>query len=162
MQKHTSNFQRGTSLIETLIATFICAIAVFSLAGLVAMATKQSKNMGSTAAQAISLAAQKMDQLMILGFLNSQLDVSPLTSLTCDPVSSCNASYIDFLDANSVLLGSVTPATAAANPAVFFTRRWLVASPTATLKSIQVRVEGKVVGSGLAPSATVACLKAAL
>ena len=160
MRKRTSNLQRGTTLIETLIATVICAIAVFSLAGLVAMATQQSKQMGSTAAQATSLAAQKMDLLMILGFTNTQLNAGG--SLTCDPVSTCNASYVDFLDANSVLLGSVTPSNAAANPAVFFTRRWLVASPTATLKSIQIRVEGKVVGSGAAPSATVACLKAQL
>ena len=74
MQKRASNSQSGTTLIETMIAVAICTIVVFSLAGLVTLATRQSKDMGSTAAQAAALAAEQMETFMALQFADTQLN----------------------------------------------------------------------------------------
>ena len=73
MRKRTSDSQSGTTLVETMVAIFICMVVVFSLAGLVTVATRQSKDMDTTAAQAAALAAQQMDIFMILRFADTQL-----------------------------------------------------------------------------------------
>lgn len=153
--------QRGTTLIETMIATAMCMVVVFALAGLVAMSTKQSKEMGTTVSQATALAAQQVDLLLGLAWTAAAMDTRLTAggSLSC-VLSSCNASYIDFLDANGLVLTGVTPSNAASNPAVFFIRRWEIANTTSTLKGLRVRVEGKAVGRDISPSSTLATYKA--
>ena len=174
MRTVSSKRQQGTTLIETMIATAICLVAVFGLAGLVSMSTRQSKEMGSTVAQAAQLAAQKMDLLMALAMSDTRLNAGG--SLTCSPLSTCTDTYIDFLDPTGQCLGPVglgcqpvgtpvTLSTAASNAGVFFIRRWEVINggtgnvPTG-MKQIGVRVEGNAIGTGIKPSATVVCYKA--
>ena len=147
MRKRTSDSQSGTTLVETMIAMFICMVVVFSLAGLVAMATRQSKDMGTTAAQAAALAAQQMDIFMALRFADTQLAAGG--SLTTNTTG-----YVDYLKVD----GTSTTSTAAD---LFFTRRWQVSTTgrPAGLKLIRVRVLGRAIGEGVSPEAIVGAYK---
>lgn len=146
--------QRGTSLIETLIATAMCMIAVFALAGLVSMSIRQSKDMGWTVAQATALGGQKMDHLMGLPFAAAALNAG-------GDLAANDTGYADCLDPAGVVVSC-------GGTGVFFTRRWLIEDFSTTLKRITLRVEGRPIGRGIetaaastaAPSATLACLKA--
>jgi Tfp pilus assembly protein PilV len=149
--------QRGTTLIETMIATAICMVVVFGLAGLVTMSTKQSKDMGSTVAQASTLAAWKIDDLMTRAWTNAEVNCSSGT--TCGSITANTSGYVEYLTAT----GTTTTATAAN---LFFTRRWRVehlnSSPT-TIKRITVWVGGRAIGTSSEasqPSATLATIRA--
>jgi len=155
MQKDINRRQSGTSLLETLIATAICTVVVFALAGLVTMAAKQSKNQGSTLAQSATLAAQKLDQLLGLKFTCSALpdcaatgagpvlDTSPPDLTAGGSLTSNTTSYYDYLDATGVPITSGQP---------FFVRRWQVSDTSATIKTITVRVEGRLVSGAWDPA----------
>jgi len=169
MQKEINRGQSGTSLLETLIATAICTVVVFALAGLVTMAAKQSKNQGSTMAQSATLAAQKLDELLGLRFTCSSLPDCAATG--AGPVfdaglaaggslTSNTTSYYDYLDATGV------PTATGTQP--FFVRRWQVSDASVTIKTVTVRVEGRPVSgawdptsvSNSAPSTVLASQKA--
>ena len=147
MRKPTSDSQGGVTLVETMIAMFICMIAVFSLAGLVSMATRQSKDMGTTAAQAAALAAQQLDIFMAIEFADTQLAAGG--SLTTNTTG-----YVDYLkvDGTSTTSGAVD---------LYFTRRWEVSTTglPAGLKLIRVRVLGRAIGQGVNPEAIVGAYK---
>lgn len=150
--------QGGTSLVETLFATAICMIAVFGLAGLVSMSTRQTKEMGTTVAQATALAAQKLDDLMSRPFGDAQLSCA---SPPCGNLTSDASGFVEYLRVD----GTATTATAVD---VFFTRRWQVnylnSSPT-TLKGIRVWVGGRPLtpaSDASRPSATLGTIKASL
>ena len=147
MQKPTADSQGGTTLVETMMAIFMCTIVVFSLAGLVTLATRQSKDMGTTAAQAAALAAQKLDIFMALRFADTQLDAGG--SLTTNTTG-----YVDYLRVD----GTATTSGAAD---MFFVRRWEVVTSglPAGLKRIRVRVQGRAIGQGVSPAAVVAAYK---
>lgn len=175
MERRVIPKQRGTTLIETMVATAICMIVVFGLAGLVTMSTRQAKDMGSTASQATTLAAQKMERLMALSFgatTGPNTGDSGLTPTATNTLNSDTAGYVDYVDANGQRLDTLTPSTAPNNPAVFFTRRWRVeaVAGSTTLKVITVQVQGRAIGRRLsttavpasAPSVTLGCLKSDL
>lgn len=158
MPTPSTHRQRGTSLIETLFATAICMIAVFSLAGLVTMSTRQNKEMGTTVAQATALASQKLDVLMRLRFDDAQITCA---SPPCGNLSSDVSPFVEYLRFD----GTATTSTAVD---LYFTRRWRVeylnSSPT-TLKGIRVWVGGRSLTEGSAsdatrPSATLGSIKA--
>jgi Tfp pilus assembly protein PilV len=172
MRKEINRGQSGTSLLETLIATAICTVVVFALAGLVTMAAKQSKNQGSTLAQSATLAAQKLDQLLGLKFTCSALpdcaatgagpvlDTSPPDLTAGGSLTSNVTSFYDYLDATGVPIATGTQP--------FFVRRWQVSDTSATIKTVTVRVEGRPVSgtwdptsvSTSAPSTVLASRKA--
>jgi len=144
MRKEINRGQSGTSLLETLIATAICTVVVFALAGLVTMAAKQSKNQGSTLSQSATLAAQKLDELLGLRFTCSSLPDCAATGagpvfdagLTAGgSLDSNTTNYYDYLDA--------TGAAAATGTQPFFVRRWQVSDTSVTIKTVTVRVEGR-------------------
>ncbi len=139
--------ERGTTVLETLIATAICTVVVFGLAGLVSMSTKQSREMGSTVAQATSLASQHMEVLMTLPFNSTRLNAGGSVS-----GNDCNSGYCDFL--------TVTGQPSASTADRYFMRRWTIANTTGTLKLITVRVDGNILtGRGPRPSAAIASYK---
>lgn len=154
MHSKSVRSQRGTSLLETLVAVAICTVVMFSLAGLVTGAVKQNKNQGATVAQATTLAAQKLDQLLELTWTASDMNAGLTAggSLTTDTTD-----YVDYLDPTG---GTSVASTDARR---FFTRRWLIEDQTgATSKKITVLVYGKTVGASSissAPQATLACFK---
>ena len=174
MQREINRGQNGTSLLETLIATAICTVVVFALAGLVTMAAKQSKNQGSTMAQSATLAAQKLDELLGLRFTcpslpdcavdgsgastaNSTIapeltaggslssNATPITvSITSPSPATVTVNYYDYLDATGV------PIATSEQP--FFVRRWQVSDTSATVKTVTVRVEGRPVSGAWDPA----------
>lgn len=154
MRMEPERRQRGTSLIETLVATAICTFVMFSLAAMMTGAMKQDKNQGATVAQCTTLAAQKLDQLLELTWTSATMD-SALTaggSLTTDTTG-----YVDYLDPT----GGTSVSSADARR--FFTRHWLIEDLTGgTVKKVTVLVYGKSVGASSissTPQATLACFK---
>ncbi len=160
MQNRSNRNQSGTTLIETMIATVICVVAVFALAGLISMATRQSKEMGTTVAQCTALAAQKMDQLLGAPFTDAQLTCA---SPPCGSVTSDVTGFVEYLREG----GGATTAGAAD---LVFTRRWYVETSTTTglpntIKRMTVWVGGRAIGptsDASRPSAILTCLKAQL
>ncbi len=156
MQARSTGTQRGTSLIETMIATAICATVMVAIAALVSTSARQSKNMGSTVGQATALAAQKVDQLMTMRF-----NAAPLVcaSSSCGGLdyNSPVSGYVEYLDGTGV---PVTGATSSDSLGVFFTRLWKINNSTSTTKLIEVIVFGKGVGTSFKPSVNMACIKA--
>ncbi len=154
MHSEFARKQRGTSLLETLVATAICTVVMFSLAGLVTGAVKQNKNQGATVAQATTLAAQKLDQLLEMTWTatSTAAELTAGGSLTSDA-----SGYVDYLDPTG---GVSVPGTDARR---FFSRRWLIEDQGGgTSKKITVFVYAKSVGASSissAPQATLACFK---
>lgn len=158
-----TRLERGTSLLETLIATAICMVVMFPLAAMMTSSMKQNKNQGETVAQATTLCAQKLDELMQKTYTTSTADAA-LTAGGGITVGTEVTSYVDYLDKTG---GTSVASTSAAR---FFTRQWLiedVGSPV-TKKRVTVLVYGKAIGrsatgaaSGAAsiPQATLACYK---
>ena len=163
MEQRSRWDERGTSLLETLIATAICTSVMFALAALISFATKQNKNMGTTVAQTATLAAQKLDELMQLQWTSATMDPALATggSLTTDVTTS--PGYVDYLDASGAVILGGSPNSVN----YFFTRRWTVADVGAsgTVKQITVLVFGNAIGAGRAagstsvPQTTLACYK---
>ena len=163
MRHNSQHGERGTTLIETLIATAICVIVVVSLAGLVGMSTRQAKDMGSTVAQASTLASQKLEQLMGMEFsdpdtqcgtvpcINAQLCPSTAgTYPTCGSLTADVTNFVDYLKFDG------SPAASATGADVFFIRRWSVAYdntyPT-SIRVIRVRVRGRTLNRDFGPAA---------
>lgn len=167
--------ERGTSLIETLIATAICTTVVFAIAGLVMASMRQNKNQGATVAQATTLAAQQLDYLMesnftctsfttpgVCGTTTFDTQLTAGGSLDSDIVAG-SIYYYDYLDVTGTVPSGTTdpPGLASTDVRQFFTRRWVVqdcgtptstnscptASGTVTQKLITVWVAGKAVSN---------------
>jgi prepilin-type N-terminal cleavage/methylation domain-containing protein len=142
--------ERGFSLVETLIATTLMAVALTSLAQLFALSTRNNQNARSSTFSAV-LAQQKMEQLRGLTWGFDTLGL-PLTDLTTDianvpagedgtglspsPADSLRQNhdgFCDFLDQYGRPLG-----TGGAVPAgTMYIRRWsiepLPANPNNTI-----------------------------
>jgi prepilin-type N-terminal cleavage/methylation domain-containing protein len=140
LAKYRFNNQSGFTLVETLVATTMLAVALTALAELFAISVKNNavaKNGTFTSV----LASQKMEQLRSLtyGFdvlglpvtdTTTDTSVSPETptggtGLAPSPTNTLREStdgYVDYLDANGVMLGggTVIPNNTA------YIRRWFV------------------------------------
>ncbi len=160
MHSQAERSQQGTSLIETLIATAICTVVMFSLAAMMSTAVKQNKNQSSTVAQCTTLAAQKLDQLLEIGWQTGV--TAPATLTAGGSLTSDTTGYVDYLDpTGGVPAGS--PITSPTDARMFFTRRWLIEDLSGgTSKKITLFVFGRSVGrtsESSAPQATLACVK---
>lgn len=107
MHRQSRRSQQGTSLIETLIATAICTVVMFSLAAMMGSAVKQNKNQSATVAQCTTLCAQKLDQLMEIGW---QTGASAPAALAASPSGSLDADTTGFVDYLDPTGGSPSPA----------------------------------------------------
>lgn len=130
----------GFSLIETIVASAILAVALTSLAELFAISIKANavaRNGGMT----MILAVQKMEQLRSLtwGYDGSGLPISDLTTDTSvsperptsgtglspsppDALRESTNGYVDYLDSNGNLLGGGTVPPAGSS----YRRRWSI------------------------------------
>jgi prepilin-type N-terminal cleavage/methylation domain-containing protein len=140
LAKYRSNNEAGFTLVETLVATGILAIALTSLAQMFAISV-QNNLVARNASFASILAVQKMEQLrgLTYGFdtlglpiTDSVTDTSVTpeaatggTGLAPSPSNTLRAStngYVDYVDQNGTSLGggTVVPNSTA------FIRRWMV------------------------------------
>jgi len=125
-------FQRGFSLIETMIALSILLIASLSLLPLGVVATTTTENHGHLEARVTEYAQDKLEQLMALAYGDSITDtrVFPAADVggsgltlggSSDPEAPVNF-YVDYLDIDGTLFPP-----AAGVPATWFYRRvWSV------------------------------------
>jgi hypothetical protein len=167
--------ERGTTLIETAIASGILLVTLAGLASMGALATMHTENQGHLAPRTTEYAQDKMEQLLALAYgdILSNTVVFPATTTggsglaiggsanTAAPVNN----YVDWLGSDGSLLGG----GAAAPAGWFYERAWSVTcaaaactdNPPTGIKqvSITVTVRSSVGGYMLAKS-TIVALKA--
>jgi len=143
---------RGVTLVETVMAMLIAMIAVAGLGGAIFTALVQNKNQGTEITLATTLARDKMEQLVGLGFTDTATNVTGITDLgwgkglsaggTLTQVTACPTSgpavgYVDFLDASGRQIG---PGACAAVANFSYVRQWTITDTSASLKQINVVV----------------------
>jgi hypothetical protein len=160
------NSERGTTLIETLIATSLLLVVMVGLLSMAALATVYTENHGHLEARTTEYAQDKMEQLLALVYTDttSNTVVFPATTTggtglsvggsvnTAAPVSG----YVDWLAQDGTLLGGGT-----APPAMWYYERvWQIANLTAGVKRLTVTTTVRsAVGGALIPKSTVAAFK---
>jgi Tfp pilus assembly protein PilV len=147
--------ERGTILIETLIATALLLMVVSGLMNAFLVVVAQNYAQGQIGTRTTESGQDKMESLMALDFSNASLGGAMAASATIGsiPPAAVVSTYVDYLDAS----GNAATATTAE-----YTRQWTISTDaTATLKTITVVATGKVPkGSfGLAPATKVVCVK---
>jgi len=168
--------QRGTTLIETVIAMGILVVVMTGLLGMSTFATSHTENQGHLGARTTEYAQDKMEQLVSLAFNDTVSDTrffpaAPTagTGLTIggssDPAAPV-ALYVDWLDEKGNLLASVGT-TAPAD--WFYERVWKieavagcpVVNGLCTLKRVTVttRVRNNLGRIGGVPASTLVQIK---
>jgi type II secretory pathway pseudopilin PulG len=159
--------ERGTTLIETMIALTVLLIAMSGLMALAGMSARTTENQGHLAARTAEYAQDKMEQLLALKYGNGVGDTTLFPaaaaggtglgvgggSNTAIPVDG----YVDWLAADGTLLGGgVTPPNQ-----WFYERVWQVTQFSPTVKLISVTVTTQwAFGKAILPKSTVTALKA--
>ena len=147
--------ERGTVLIEAMIAAALLVIVAAGLMNAFLVVIAQNQAQGNIATRTTEYSQDKMEQLMALSFTDAGLGGAMAASSTVGsiPPAAVISSYVDYLDRS----GNTATSTTAE-----YTRQWKISTDsTATLKTITVVVTGKVPGRsfGLAPSTMVVCVK---
>jgi Tfp pilus assembly protein PilV len=162
--------ERGSSLIEMMIAAAVLLLGIVPLMSVFGLAVAQNSGQVETATRTALNAQDKMEQLLALGFTDgsSNTTVYPTTAaggtglggvmLASSTAGGVNpaapvAGYVDYLTFQGVLQ------TAA--PGAMYRRQWSISTDaTGNLKTIivLVTVPGWS-GPGLAPSTTLVCMK---
>ena len=159
--------ERGTTLIETVIALGILLVALAGLLSMAVIATSLTENQGHLGARTTEYAQDKLEQLLALGSADtaSNTAVFPAASSggtglsvggSVNPAAPA-AGYVDWIDAAGTLLisaGTTAPA------GWFYERVWAVTTPSTNLKQITVTViVASSVGGAQIPQSTVTALK---
>ena len=162
----TLKTERGTTLIETVIATSLLLVVMIGLLSMAALATVYTENHGHLEARTTEYAQDKMEQLLALVYTDHVTDtvVFPAAptggsglavggnSNTATPV----VGYVDWLAQDGSLLGGgVTPPTT-----WFYERVWQITQLTPGIKQVTVTATVKSsVGNALVPKSSVVALK---
>ena len=158
--------EAGVSLIETLAATALILVAIAGLGSMGVVGTTTTENEGHLAARCTEYAQDKMEQLLVLAWGDTDADTRTFpaaatggTGLAVGGSSNTAApatGYVDYLDVNGNLL-----AAGAGVPADwFYIRAWAVTNPSANLKQVTVTATVRsTLGRTAPPSSTVAALK---
>jgi hypothetical protein len=162
--------ERGTTLIETMVALTVLLIAMSGLLSLSGMASHTTENQGHLAARTAEDAQDKMEQLLAIKYGDAVTDTTVFPAAPAGGTGlaiggSVNlaapvAGYVDWLATDGSYLGGGT-----APPAGWFYERvWQITqfdAPTNRVKLITVTVTTKwAFGKGSLPTSTVSALKA--
>ncbi len=164
----TARADRGSSLIETVIATALLLVVIAGLGSMGVIGMMTTENQGHLAARTTEYAQDKMEQLLVLAWGDSTTDTRVFPAAAVggtglaiggsaspdDPV----AGYVDYLDKSGTL---VTGANGAEPANWFYKRAWAVSSPEANLLKqivVTVTVESSL-GRTAPPVSTVTALK---
>lgn len=157
---------RGTTLIETMIATSLLLVVMVGLLSMAAVATMYTENHGHLEARTTEYAQDKMEQLLALVYTDSVTNtiVFPAAATggtglaiggsanTAAPVNG----YVDWLAQDGTLLGGGTTAPAT----WFYERAWQVTALTANVKQITVTATVRSsVARSLIPKNSIVALK---
>jgi type II secretory pathway pseudopilin PulG len=159
--------ERGTTLIETMVALTVLLIAMSGLMSLAGMSSRTTENNGHLAARTAEDAQDKMEQLLALRYGDTTSDSTQFPAAgaggtglaiggSSNPAAPA-AGYVDWLAADGTLLGGgITP------PANWFYERvWQITQFSPTVKLISVTVTTQwAFGKAVLPKSTVAALKA--
>jgi hypothetical protein len=147
--------ERGTSLIEVLVASALLMTLMAGLMSLAGLAISTTENQGHLAARTTEYAQDKMEQLVSLAWNDASTDtrVFPATSGGTGlavggsyNIDSPAAGYVDYLDEDGNLCGTASvkcptaPSGTTAPTGWFYKRVWKVelVSGSTTLKQITV------------------------
>jgi hypothetical protein len=158
--------ERGSTLIETAVASAVLLVAIIGLLSMAALATIYTENHGHLEARTAEYAQDKMEQLLGLAYTDSASDTAFFpaptfggTGLSVGGSLSTSApvnGYVDWLAQDGTLLhgGTAPPAN------WFYQRVWQITTPSAGLKQITVLTTVRnTLGKEMAPRSTVAVLK---
>jgi hypothetical protein len=158
--------ERGTTLIETVIATSLLLVVMVGLLSMAALATVYTENHGHLEARTTEYAQDKMEQLLALVYSDAVSDTTMFPAApsggtgmaaggSSDPNAPANG-YVDWLKQDGDLLGGgTTPPTE-----WFYQRVWQISNLTAGVKQITVTARVKSsVGNAIVPKSTVVALK---
>jgi hypothetical protein len=159
--------ERGTTLIETAIASGILLVVMVGLLGMAALATVYTENHGHLEARTTEYAQDKMEQLLALAYTDAVTNTvvfpaatSGGTGLAVGGGTSTAApvnGYVDWLAYDGSLLGGGTTAP----NGWFYERVWQITSPLSGMKQMTVVTTVRSsVGRSLIPKSTVAAQKA--
>ncbi len=163
--------ERGTTLVETVIAMGILVVVATSLLGIASMATSMTENQGHLSTRTTEYAVDKMEQLLELTYGDAQSDTTVFPSVTSggtglaaggssDPAAPV-VGFADYLDqGGAVLCTTASPCTATPPSNWYYKRVWQISTPSANLKQITVTaiVRSSVARAQLSQS-TVAAFK---
>lgn len=162
--------ERGSSLIEMMIAAVVLLVGIVPLMGVFGVAVAQNGSYVDMATRTSFYAQDKMEQLMALSFADATSDTTTYPTAAAggtglggtmagntnvgsvDPAAPI-ASYVDYLTFQGVLQTAPAGAT--------YRRQWSVSTDaTGNLKTITVLVNMVgYSGPGAAPSTTLVCMK---
>lgn len=158
--------EAGVSLIETLAATALILVAIAGLGSMGVVGTTTTENEGHLAARCTEYAQDKMEQLLVLAWGDTDADTRTFpaaaaggtglavggSSNTAAPVDG----YVDYLDQN----GNLLAAAAGVPDDWFYVRAWAVTNPSANLKQVTVTATVRsTLGRTAPPTSTVTALK---
>jgi len=166
-----SRSERGTTMLETVVALVILLIGVMAIIGLLSIAVTQNWNQGDRSTRSTEYAQDKMEQLMALTFNDgtSNTTVYPTASTggsglggtmsgssTVGGVTSGSpvSQYVDYIDASGNLQTTSTGA--------LYIRQWSISTnSSANLKTITVVVRAMIATTGgtVWPSTTLVSMK---
>ena|SRR6266700_804705 len=162
--------ERGSSLIEVMIAALIMLLGIVPLMGVFGMAVSQNSGYVDIATRTGFYAQDKIEQLMALSFADATADT------TVYPTAAVGGNGLGGTMAGNSTVGSVDPAAPVAGYVDYVTfqgalqanptgakyrRQWSISTDaTSNLKTITVRVTVLQWGQqGLAPSTMLVCMK---
>lgn len=161
--------ERGTTLIETMIAAVVLLIGIGGLLSLLTVAVSQDSGQGDIATRTAVCAQGKMEQLLALSFNDGS------SNTTVYPTISTGGTGLGAAMAGSTTVGGINPASPVTNYVDYldagalqttasganYMRQWTISTNTAgNLKTVTVLTT--VVnwsGRGLAPSTRLVCTK---
>jgi hypothetical protein len=165
-RRRPSDSEAGVTLIETLAATALILVAIAGLGSMGVVGMTTTENEGHLAARCTEYAQDKMEQLLVLawGDTDSDTRVFPAASaggtglaLGGNAVSTAPVDgYVDYLDQDGNLVASEGGAPAD----WFYIRVWSVSSPSVNLKMVTVTATVRsTLGGTTLPTSTVTALK---
>jgi hypothetical protein len=158
--------ERGTTLIETAIATGILLVAMIGLLSMTALATMYTENHGHLEARTTEYAQDKMEQLLALAYTDIVSDTTVFPAAASggtglavgggiDPDAPVD-DYVDWIAQDGTLLGGGTTAPSD----WFYERVWRVELIGTGLKRVTVFTTVRAaLKSAIKPKSTVVTLK---
>jgi hypothetical protein len=157
--------EKGTTLIETAVASGILLVVMAGLMGMASLATTLTENQGHLGARTTEYAVDKMEQLQELTYGDAQSNTTVFPSLnnggtglavggSANPAAPV-VGYTDYLDQNgTILCSALNPCTAVPPAPWYYKRVWQVSTPAANLKQMTVTaiVRTSVAGAQLSQS----------